>query len=92
MLDFSVLDLFQGIATLAAAEPHILVGRIFLIFLGIGLIYLGYKGVFEALLMVPMGLGMATANAGVLFLQGGKTGTLFLDPLASGTEAVANIL
>jgi oxaloacetate decarboxylase beta subunit len=92
MLDIPVLDLFQGIATLAAAEPHIVVGRIFLIFLGIGLIYLGYKGVLEALLMVPMGLGMATVNAGVLFLQGGKTGTLFLDPLASGTEAVVNVL
>ncbi|ALK10084.1 sodium ion-translocating decarboxylase subunit beta [Blastochloris viridis] len=92
MLDISVLDLFQGIATLAAAEPHILVGRVFLIFLGITLVYLGHKGVLEALLMVPMGLGMATVNAGVMFLQDGKTGTLFLDPLASGTDAVVNIL
>ncbi|EJW13722.1 Oxaloacetate decarboxylase beta chain [Rhodovulum sp. PH10] len=88
MSEFHILDLFQGLATLAAAEPHIIIGRIFLMGLGLLLIYLGHKGVLEALLMVPMGLGMATVNAGVLFFPGGKTGTLFLDPLASGTDQV----
>jgi carboxybiotin decarboxylase len=88
MTDFHFLDLFQGLATLAAAEPSLIVGRVFLMMLGIVLIYLGQRGVLEALLMIPMGLGMATVNAGVLFLPGGKAGTLFLDPLASGTEEV----
>ncbi len=92
MLDISFLDLFQGLATLAAAEPHILIGRLFLIGLGLALIYFGQKGVLEALLMVPMGLGMATVNAAVLFLEDGRTGTLFLDPLAEGTDAVMTAL
>jgi sodium ion-translocating decarboxylase beta subunit len=87
-----ILDLFQGIATLAAAEPTILFGRIFLMMLGLLLIYLGQKGILEALLMIPMGLGMATVNAGVLFLQAGKMGTLFLDPLASTTDQVVTQL
>ena len=55
--------------------------RLFLIALGMLLIYLGYKGVLEGLLMIPMGLGMATVNAGVLFLEDGRQGNLFVDPL-----------
>jgi len=92
MGDLDFLQLFQGIATLAESEPKILIGRIVLIFLGIALIYLGKKGVLEALLMIPMGLGMAAVNAGVLFFEGGRMGTLFLDPLASEPDAVVNIL
>ena len=92
MPEFQVLHLFQGIATLAASEPKILFGRIFLIFLGFALIYLGKKGVLEALLMIPMGLGMAAVNAGVLFFEGGRMGTLFLDPLISETTALVNVL
>jgi oxaloacetate decarboxylase beta subunit len=86
MPSIHILDLFQGIATLAASEPFIFGGRIFLMMLGLLLIYLGQRGVLEALLMIPMGLGMATVNAAVLFLQAGKMGTLFLDPLASNTN------
>jgi oxaloacetate decarboxylase beta subunit len=92
MPEFEVLHLFQGIATLVASEPRILIARIVLIFLGFALIYLGKKGVLEALLMIPMGLGMASVNAGVLFFQGGRMGTLFLDPLVSETGALVNIL
>lgn len=96
MENIDFLNLFQGVATLAAAEPDILIGRIFLIFLGCLLIYLGKKGVLEALLMVPMGLGMAAVNAGVLFLPDGTAGTLFLDALASegdgSPEVVADYL
>jgi carboxybiotin decarboxylase len=92
MREFEVLHLFQGIATLAASEPKIMIARIVLIFLGFALIYLGKKGVLEALLMIPMGLGMASVNAGVLFFEGGRMGTLFLDPLASETDALMNIL
>jgi carboxybiotin decarboxylase len=86
------LDLFQGIATLAAAEPRIFWGRIGLILLGFLLIYLGKKGVLEALLMIPMGLGMAAVNAGVMFFEADKVGTLFVDPLVQGTDATMDIL
>src|SRR5512132_1013157 len=92
MPEFEVLHLFQGIATLVASEPKIQIARIVLMFLGFVLIYLGKKGVLEALLMIPMGLGMAAVNAGVLFFEGGKMGTLFLEPLASETTELVNIL
>lgn len=65
---FNFLELFQGIATLAAEEPDVLIGRVVLIFVGIALIYFGRKGVLEALLMIPMGLGMAAVNAAVMFV------------------------
>lgn len=42
--------------------------------------------------MVPMGIGMICVNAGVLFLEGGKIGTLLIDPLVSGTEPLMQIL
>ncbi|VBB69221.1 Oxaloacetate decarboxylase beta chain @ Methylmalonyl-CoA decarboxylase, beta chain [invertebrate metagenome] len=86
MESINFLDLFQGIATLAASEPSIMFSRIFLIFLGMLLIYLGRKEILEPLLMIPMGLGMAAVNAGVLFFEGGKMGTLFIDPLAGGKQ------
>src|SRR5512132_2628715 len=92
MPEFEVLHLFQGIATLVASEPKIQIARIVLMFLGFVLIYLGKKGVLEALLMIPMGLGMASVNAGVLFFEGGRMGTLFLDPLISETGALVNFL
>lgn len=92
MSQFDPLQLFQGIATLAVAEPLIFWGRLGLIALGFLLIYLGKKGVLEALLMIPMGLGMATVNAGVMFMEGGKVGTLFVDPLVNGTDATMTIL
>jgi oxaloacetate decarboxylase beta subunit len=90
--DISVLDLFQGIATLAASEPTIAFARVFMIFFGFALMYLGYKGILEALLMIPMGLGMAVVNAGVLFFEGGRMGTLMLNPLVSETDALMNEL
>ncbi len=92
MEGISFLDLFQGIATLAASEPKIMVGRIFLMLLGFLLIYLGSKNVLEPLLMIPMGLGMSSVNAGVMFLEGKKMGTLFVDPLISETNELMNIM
>lgn len=92
MPDIQFIQLFQGIATLAESEPKIFFGRIFLMLLGVALIYLGKKGVLEALLMIPMGLGMAAVNAGVLFFEGGRMGTLFLEPLESETNALMNVL
>jgi len=69
-----------------------MIGRIFLMCLGVLLIYLGKKGVLEALLMIPMGLGMATVNAAVLFLDDGRKGTLFLDPLINNSEQLMTML
>jgi oxaloacetate decarboxylase beta subunit len=93
-VSFLSLDMFQGIATLVASEPHIAIMRIVLILLGFLLMYLGHKGVLEALIMVPMGLGMATINAAVLFWdkEAGVQGTLFLNPLAEDTAEVVNWL
>jgi oxaloacetate decarboxylase beta subunit len=94
------LDLFQGIATLAASDPVLIVARIALILLGMFLFYLGKKGVLEPLLMIPMGLGMSAVNAGVLFLDpstaahvmetaapaANTQGTLFVAPLVQQTD------
>ena len=92
METLSFLDLFQGIATLVASEPKIMIGRIALMLLGFALIYLGSKNVLEPLLMIPMGLGMSSINAGVLFLEAGKMGTLFVDPLMSDAVDLVNIM
>ena len=92
METINFLDLFQGIATLIASEPKIMIGRIVLMLLGFLLIYLGSRGVLEPLLMIPMGLGMSAINAGVMFLEGGKMGTLFVDPLMSDPTDLVNIM
>ena len=86
------LQLFQGISTLLLSEPVILFTRIGLIFLGILLVYLGRKGVLEALLMIPMGLGMATINASIMFMPDGTQGNLFVDPLVTDVDQLINIL
>ncbi len=82
----SIFGIFQGIQSLFAAQPILAVMRIFLILLGMALVYLGKKGTLEPLLMIPMGLGMSTVNAAVMFfdplmLHGGF-GTLFIEPTA----------
>lgn len=104
-----VLDLFQGISTLIegfGADPVTSFGRVFLIFFGLLLFYLGRKGVLEALLMIPMGIGMATVNAAVMFFYtydpasgldaaeaaSGLPGTLFIAPLAEETGALVKVL
>ncbi len=84
-----VHDMFQGVASLFEAEPRLAVARVVLIALGLLLMFLGRKGVLEALIMIPMGLGMATINAAVMFfdplrLHGG-VGTLFIEPQAGAT-------
>lgn len=82
----SIFGIFQGIQTLFASQPLLAFARVFLILLGMALVYLGKKGTLEPLLMIPMGLGMSTVNAAVMFfdplsLHGGM-GTLFLEPTA----------
>ncbi|MGL4799379.1 MAG: sodium ion-translocating decarboxylase subunit beta [Cellulosilyticaceae bacterium] len=88
----SFLDFFQGIGTLFAQAPSVAILRIVLIFLGILLVYLGAKKVLEPLIMVPMGFGMISVNAGVLFLTAQKTGTLFMDAMVSDPLELLNIM
>lgn len=94
----AVTNIFQGVATLTESfshNPKIAIARIGLILLGLLMIYLGRKGVLEALLMIPMGLGMATVNAAIMFfdplnLHGG-VGTFFVEAQAGATaDAVRN--
>lgn len=84
--------LFQGFSTIALSDPIIAFTRIGLIFLGFLLIYLGRKGVLEPLLMIPMGLGMATINASIIFLPDGSQGNLFVDPLVTDINQLLDIL
>lgn len=84
--------LFQGFSTLALSDPVIAFSRVGLIFLGLLLVYLGRKGVLEPLLMIPMGLGMATINASIIFLPDGGQGNLFVDPLVTDINQLLDIL
>lgn len=69
--------------------------RLGLMALGMVLVWLGKRGTLEPLLMIPMGLGMTTINAAVMFfdplnLHGGL-GTLFVEPQAGATaDALRN--
>jgi Na+-transporting malonate decarboxylase carboxybiotin decarboxylase subunit len=92
MPEIDFLTVFQGIGTLVASDPVISIARIALIGLGIALIYLGVKETLEPLIMIPMGLGMASVNAGVLFLSAKQMGTIFIDPIASGPEKLLDVL
>lgn len=65
----AIPGMFQGIVTLFQCSPGIAFARIFLIFLGFLLVYLGRKGTLEPMLMIPMGLAMSTVNAGVMLLD-----------------------
>lgn len=93
---------FQGIATLFSSDITVAIGRIFLIFLGLLLMYLGKKGILEALLMIPMGLGMAVINASLMFMPAGMPGgfiengttqgTLFLDSMVTDVNQLFTLL
>ena len=91
----SILGIFQGIGTLLSVPSTMVIARIGLMVLGLILVYLGKKGTLEPLLMIPMGLGMATVNAAVMFfdplsLHNGL-GTLFVEAQAGATtDAVKN--
>ncbi|MGE5393086.1 MAG: sodium ion-translocating decarboxylase subunit beta, partial [Candidatus Saccharibacteria bacterium] len=86
------LKLFQGFSTLLLSDPIISFTRIGLIILGLLLVYLGRKGVLEPLLMIPMGLGMATINASIIFLPDGTQGNLFVDPLVVDVNQLLDVL
>lgn len=84
--------LFPGIASLFVQDPIIAGARLALIIFGFFLAYLGFKRTLEPLIMVPMGVGMICINCGVLFLDGGTLGTLFLDPMVSDPNKLVNIM
>ncbi|MEN6331088.1 MAG: sodium ion-translocating decarboxylase subunit beta [Smithella sp.] len=92
MQNLDILYLFQGIATMVASEPTIAIARIVLIGLGILFVFLGVKGTLEPLIMIPMGVGMASVNAGVLFLSASTMGTIFIDPMASDVTKLMDVL
>lgn len=92
MPGFDVLYLFQGIATMIASDPAVAVARVILIALGIAFVYLGAKGTLEPLIMIPMGVGMASVNAAVLYLSANTMGTIFIDPLASEPAKLMEVL
>ena len=92
MPEIDVLFFFQGIATMVASDPIITAARVVLIGLGIAFVYLGVKGTLEPLIMIPMGVGMSSVNAGVLYLSATKIGTIFIDPMASDPAELLDIL
>jgi oxaloacetate decarboxylase beta subunit len=92
MPEIEFLQIFQGIATLLASDPLIAFSRVALIALGIAFVYLGARGTLEPLVMIPMGVGMASVNAGVLYLSADTMGTLFIDPTISEPEQLLEIL
>ncbi|MDQ0327024.1 oxaloacetate decarboxylase beta subunit [Rhodopseudomonas julia] len=87
-----LLSIFPGIGTLFVQDPVIAFSRIGLIILGFTLAYLGFKRTLEPLIMVPMGLGMMAVNAGVMFLEAGKIGTLIIAPMVSETGPLVDIM
>ena len=92
MPEINLLYIFQGIATMVASDPLIIVTRIALILLGVAFVYLGAKGTLEPLIMIPMGVGMSSVNAAVLYLSGTTMGTIFLDPMASEPSQLMDVL
>lgn len=77
MENIDFYSLFQGFGTMAAGGWLLATARIVLIFLGFALIYLGWKGILEPMIMIPMGLGMIAINCGTLFMPEGGLGNLF---------------
>jgi len=85
-------QLFPGISTFFAMEPMIAAARIVLIVLGFFLAYFGFKRTLEPLIMVPMGIAMMSVNAGLLFLNTGVIGNMFVDPLVSDAAGLVDIM
>ncbi len=92
MEKYDLSSIFQGVSTLLQSDPIIMYSRIGLILLGILLVWLGRKEILEPLVMIPMGLGMAAINAGVLIMPGGAHGNLFLDPMVTDVDQLMDLL
>jgi sodium ion-translocating decarboxylase beta subunit len=87
-----ILQFFQGIYTFFLTEPAVAFGRLLLVALGFLFIFLAYKKVLEALIMLPLGIGMIAVNGGLMVMEAGHIGTLFVNPLASNTEELMYFL
>ena len=92
MENIDFLTLFQGFGTMMAGGWVLAVARISLVLLGMLLVYLGWKGVLEPMVMIPMGIGMVAINCGTLFMTGGGLSNLFLDPMLSDTDELMNMM
>ena len=92
MENIDFLTLFQGFGTMMAGGWVLAVARISLVLLGMLLVYLGWKGVLEQMVMIPMGIGMVAINCGTLFMPGGGLSNLFLDPMLSDTDELMNMM
>lgn len=82
----SAWQIFQGIYTFFLVSPASALARVFLIALGMFILYLSYKKILEPLIMIPLGIAMLGVNCGLLIFQAGHIGTLFVSPLASNAE------
>ncbi len=58
----SISDLLTKIFVFATLPPNEIIVRLMLALIGAILLYLGYKKVLEPLIMIPMGIGMVSAN------------------------------
>lgn len=87
-----VLQFFQGIYTFFLTEPEIALGRLLLMALGFLFLFLAYKKILEPLLMIPMGIGILAVNGGLMVMEAGRLGTLFLNPLAGNLEELMYFL
>lgn len=85
-------QLFPGISTFFAMEPVVAAARAALIVLGFFLAYFGFKRTLEPLIMVPMGIAMMAVNAGMLFLNTGLVGNMFVDPLVSDPSELMEMM
>lgn len=92
MENIDFFSLFQGIGTMVAGGWFLAITRIALVFLGFLLVYLGWKGVLEPMIMIPMGLGMIAINCGTMFMPGGGLGNLFLDPMVTDTTELMDTM
>lgn len=84
--------MFQGIYTLFQVEPVLAIARIVLILVGAACVYLGFKGILEGMIMIPMGIAMIAVNAGTMIIQAGQVGNLFVDPLITDNNILMNFL
>jgi oxaloacetate decarboxylase beta subunit len=85
------ISIFPGIESFFQMEPEMAVARILLIFLGFLLCYLGCKKILDPLLMIPMGIGIAFVNAGIMIMPNtGEFGTMFLNALVETPEQHIN--
>ena len=104
-MDINFMKIFQGVDLLSVQwenDPKMVIARAVMIILGIFMVYFGRKGILEPLLMIPMGLGMSTINAAMMFFDpismANKTpvdpnmvGTLFLNSIEVNNDRLMTL-